>query len=263
MAAPVIADRERWLARTFIELADTLGDEFDLRDLLHRLLQRAMEFLGAVEAGIVLVDGRGRLEVVASTSPRMGELELLEVEHGEGPCFDSYSSGEPIRNALLDGERWPSFAPRARALGFRCVHALPLRHDGEIVGALNLFHVDEGTSSTADLDIVQSLTDIVTLSVLHHRAMTDATTVAGQLQQALQSRVKVEQAKGVVAERLQIDVDEAFDLLRRYARNSSERLADVAGAVVSGALPAHRLLDGARRRGRRSESQGGGGADPR
>lgn len=259
----MIPDRERWLARTFIELADTLAADFDLVDLARLLLERCVEFLGADDAGIVFAGEEGRLRVAASTSARMGELEQLEVDLGDGPCLESFATGASIRNAPLDRGRWPSFAARARELGYRRVHALPLKHENVTVGALNIVHVDGSTSTTEDLDIVQSLADIVTLSVLRHRAMNNVTTVAGQLQRALRSRVKVEQAKGVIAERLQIDIDAAFALLRGYARNRNERLADVAGRVVSGALPARQLLGEARRRDETSESQGGSEAEGR
>jgi GAF domain-containing protein len=242
----MIGDREHWLARTLIELADTLADDFDLAELLHRLLERCVELLGAAEAGIVLTNDEGRLQAVASTSEGMHVLELLEVQNEEGPCLDSYLTGAAIRNAPLDGERWPAFAERARAGGFRRVHAMPLRHGGLTVGALNVFHADGGASSDADLDIAQSLADMATISVLHHRALSHAVTVAGQLQRALHSRVAIEQAKGVVAERLHIDIDAAFGLLRGFARRTNEHIADVAALVLAGRVPVEQLVREAR-----------------
>jgi GAF domain-containing protein len=250
-----MSDRERWLARTLIELADTLADDFDLVDLLGRLLERCVELLGAREAGIMLANDEGRLQAVASTSERMHALELLEVQNEEGPCLDCYLSRAPILNAPLDGERWPAFSLRARDAGFARVHALPLRHADATIGALNIFHTDSAVTPTSDLDIAQSLADVATISVLHDRALTHAVTVADQLQRALQSRVAVEQAKGVLAEALQVDVDAAFELLRGHARDHNEHIADVARRVVLGELLARQLLDEARDRGRRTRNR--------
>lgn len=237
----MISDREHWLARTLIELADTLADDFELDALLSRLLERCVELLGAADAGIVLTNDEGCLQAVASTSERMHVLELLEVQNEEGPCLDSYLSGTPILNAPLSDERWPAFTALARDAGFRRVHAIPLQHASVAVGALNIFHADEGVSPSADLDVVQSLADIATISVLHHRALSYASTAAGQLEHALRSRVAIEQAKGVLAERLQIDVDAAFALLRGFARNHNEHIAAVAGSVVRGTLTSEQL----------------------
>lgn len=244
----MISDREHWLAQTLIELADTLADDFDLVALLNQLLERCVELLDAADAGIVLTNHEGRLQAVASTSEQMHVLELLEVQNEEGPCLDSYLSGAAVLNAPLNGERWPAFTARARDAGFTRVHAMPLHHANVTVGALNIFHADDGMSTSADLDIAQSLADIATISVLHYRALSHAFTVAEQLEQALQSRVAIEQAKGVLAERLHIDVDAAFALLRGFARNRNEHIADVAGRVVNGALPVEQLLDEARPR---------------
>jgi GAF domain-containing protein len=154
--------------------------------------------------------------------------------------------GEAVINASLDGSRWPEWAAHARRAGFRTVHAVPMRHDGEVIGALNIFHTGERRLSRADADVVQALADMTTIAILNHRALHRAADVADQLQRALQSRVTVEQAKGMLAERLGIPLETAFELIRHYARNGNHHITDVSQHVIDGRLTADRLLRCAR-----------------
>lgn len=236
-----MSDREQWLARTFVELADTLVDEFDLVDLLTTLTERCVELTRSTEVGIVLADDAGDLQVMASSSERAHVLELYEIQNREGPCFDAYRSGEQVRNAPLDDARWPHFGARARAAGYRVVHAVPLRHHEHVIGAVNVFDARSAELDETEFELLQALADIATISILQHRSLTRAVTLAGQLQHALDSRVAVEQAKGVLAERLKVDIAHAFSMLRTFARNLNRDIADVARDVVHGALPAHEL----------------------
>jgi GAF domain-containing protein len=238
--------REAVLARTFVELADTLVDDFDVVDLLTRLVDRCVDVLDVGAAGLMLAAPDGGLRVMASSSEAMGVLELFEIQAQEGPCLDCHRSGEPIVNqdlATLNG-RWPRFAAEALAAGFRSVHALPMRRRGSVIGALNLFHVEPGEMQQADVDVAQAFADVATIAILQHRAAQEAQVINEQLTHALNSRIVIEQAKGMVAERLTLDMDASFAVLRAHARNHNLRLVDVAEAVIGGTLAAAELGGG-------------------
>jgi GAF domain-containing protein len=235
--------REAVLARTLVELADTLVDDFDVVDLLTRLADRCVEVLDVEAAGIMLAAPDGELRVMASSSEAMRVLELFELQTQEGPCLESHRTGRPVVNqdlAAADG-RWPRFAPEALAAGFRSVHALPMRLRGSVMGALNLFRVASGEMGQADLEIAQAFADVATIAILQHRAAQEAQVVNEQLTHALNSRIVIEQAKGMVAERLGLDMERSFSTLRNHARNHNLRLADVAEAVIGGTVAAAAL----------------------
>ena len=235
--------RETLLARTFVELADTLVDDFDVVDLLTRLADRCVEILDVDATGIMLAAPDGQLRVMASSSEAMRVLELFELQAREGPCLDSHRTGEPVVNqdlATVNG-RWPTFAPEALAAGFRSVHALPMRLRGTVIGALNLFRAEPGEMSPVDLETAQAFADVATIAILQHRAALEAQVINDQLTHALNSRIVIEQAKGMVAERLNLDMERSFAVLRGHARNHNLRLADVAAAVIEGTLAAAAL----------------------
>lgn len=231
--------REAALARAFVDLADTLVDDFDLVELLTLLTDRCVDVLDVAAAGVMLVSPGGDLRVMASSSETMRVLELFELQSQEGPCLDCYRLHAPVVNqdlAVVNG-RWPRFAPEALAAGFHSVHALPMRLRGTIVGALNLFHITPGEMRPADVEAAQALADVATIAVLQHRAALEAQRINEQLQHALNSRIVIEQAKGVVAEREGLDMPEAFAALRAYARGNNLLLVDVANDVIDGRLP--------------------------
>ena len=227
------------VARTMVELADTLVDDFDVVELLTILADRSVEVLEVSAAGLMLVTPEEGLRVMASSSEAMRVLELFELQAEEGPCLDCYRTGEPIADAdLAAGDsRWPLFAREALAAGFRSVHALPMRLRGVTVGALNLFRTDPGTMREGDLSVAQAFADVATIAILQHQAALQAQAVNEQLNGALHSRIVIEQAKGVLAERAGIGMEEAFARLRKYARNHNLRLAAVAQDVIEGTLP--------------------------
>ncbi|MDQ6909375.1 MAG: SpoIIE family protein phosphatase [Actinomycetota bacterium] len=235
--------REALLARTLVELADTLVDDFDVVELLTLLTDRCVEVLDVAAAGLMLGYPGGDLRVMASSSDAMRLLELFELQSSEGPCPDCYRTGVPIVNHRLDpsGGPWPRFGPRALEAGFRSVHALPMRLRDVTIGALNLFRTDEGALNDADVLAAQALADVATIAVLHHRAVSDTKVVNEQLHHALNSRIVIEQAKGMVAERAGLDMDHAFSALRNHARSHNLRLVGVAHDVIDGALPAASL----------------------
>jgi GAF domain-containing protein len=237
------APREALLARALVELADTLVADFDVVELLTLLADRCVEVLDVAAAGLMLAGPDGDLRVMASSSEAMRVLELFELQSKEGPCPDCYLSGKPVINqdlAMATG-RWPRFAPQALAAGFHSVHALPMRLRGTVIGALNLFHLEPGEMGGADVEAAQALADVATIAILQHRAALEAQVVNQQRQHALNSRIIIQQAKGMVAERQGLNMEQAFTALRNHARNHNLRLVVLAEAVIGGSLAASAL----------------------
>jgi hypothetical protein len=233
-----VKDREEWLAATLVGLADTLVDEFDMVEFLSLLTQRCVELFGAVEAGVMLADPAGNLRFMASSSERAKVLELFELQNEEGPCLDCFRTGEQVVNQRLGNGpgRWPRFSAEAVEAGFVSAHALPLRVRGQVIGAINLFHAEAHDLDRTDILLGQAMADIATIGILQERIINQAEVLTGQLQRALDSRIILEQAKGVLAERAGVDLDEAFAVLRRYARDHNRRLTEVAAAFLAGDL---------------------------
>ncbi|MDQ1396116.1 MAG: hypothetical protein QOG64_1375 [Acidimicrobiaceae bacterium] len=236
--------RETLLAQTFVQLADTLVDDFDTIDLLTVLVDRCVELLDAAAAGILLADDRNRLHVVAASSEQARLLELFQLQNHEGPCLDCFTSKEAVVNHdLAKSTRWPRFAREAVAAGFQSVQAVPLRLRERVIGALNVFVDDRVVVDDSDLAVAQALADVATIAILQDQAHREAQTINLQLQTALHSRVTIEQAKGVLAERAQIPMEDAFARLRRYARNHNRRLSEVATEVAEGTMVAAELAE--------------------
>ncbi len=222
------------LAAVFVEVADTLVDDFDAIDFLHDLAGHAATVSGAEAVGVMLVDHHGRLQNVASSNENGKLLELLQIQSDEGPCIDCFASGQPVVNADLATaqDRWPRFAPAARNAGFGSVHAFPMRLRDNVIGALNLFGHPSTHFTSAETRVVQALADIATIAILQERSVTRAEAVTEQLQGALNSRVIIEQAKGAMAQLEGTTTSEAFQRLRTEARSSQRRLTDVAAEVL-------------------------------
>lgn len=231
-------NREEWLARTFVELADTLVADFDLMEFMSVLVDRCAELLESAEVGLALAAARGELRVMASSSERMRALELIEFQDDEGPCRDCLLTGEQVLNERLRRAeaRWPRFAPKAREAGFEMVHAMPLRLRNDVIGAMNIFDPELRELSPQDVNLTQALADAATIGILQERAIRHETDLAGQLQGALNSRIVIEQAKGIVAEGRHVDMDEAFALLRSHARGHRIQLSDVARSIIDHTL---------------------------
>ena len=229
--------REALLAQTFVQLADTLIDEFDIIDLLTTLADRCIDLLDVGAAGILLSDQQGVLQVVAASSEQARLLELFQLQNHEGPCLDCFASGRAVVNDDLEANtRWPSFAAEALAVGFRSVQALPLRLRDHTIGALNIFVDDRIILTETDLLIAQAMADAATIAILQDQAARESQAVTSHLQAALDSRIAIEQAKGVLAERAGLDMDEAFARLRRFARSHHRRLSTLSSQLVAGAL---------------------------
>ncbi len=227
---------ELQLADVFVEMADTLVDEFDLIDFLHVLTERSVQLLGVSAAGLLLTDGQETLQVVAASSERTRLLELFQLQADEGPCLDCFRTGAQVSvTDLASTDRWPRFTAAAAEVGYRAVHALPMRLRTEVIGALNLFDTRVGPLDPQTLSVGQALADVATIGLLQQRTIRRSDVLIEQLQTALNSRVLIEQAKGVLAERLHIDVAEAFRMLRNEARASNRPLSDLAQAITDGA----------------------------
>jgi GAF domain-containing protein len=223
----------------FVEVADTLVDEFDVIDFLHHLTVHAAAICEAGAAGLMLTDQMGHLQFMAASNANGEHLELLQLQATEGPCLDCFASGEPVVNAHLSHaiDRWPTFAPRAIGLGFHSVHAFPMRLREHTIGALNLFGSTETLFEVADVRVVQALADVATIALMQERTIRRAEELTEQLQGALTSRVVIEQAKGAVAALDGITTDEAFEVLRSRARSGRRRLVDVAQSVLDDGHP--------------------------
>jgi tRNA A-37 threonylcarbamoyl transferase component Bud32 len=228
--------RERELLATLVEVADTLVADFDIIDFLHTLSARCVELLDVDAACLILIDDGGRLHSAAASTENARALEVFELQTDAGPCVDCCRTGEPVVNADLraNAERWPRFAEAAQASGFVAVHALPLRLRQTAIGALNLFAADSRVLSEDDARAGQALADVATIGILCQRGVHQADLLATQLQAALTSRIAIEHAKGVLAERRRVTVDEALALLRDHARSHHLRLSDLARDIAEG-----------------------------
>jgi len=227
---------KRLMVEAFIELADTLVDEFDVVEFLQQVTVRCAQVLNVSAVGVLLADQRGALRVVAASTEETRLLELLQLHTNQGPCPECYRTGTPVSVADLSAvaSRWPRFVAEARQIGFASVHALPMRLRTDVIGTLNLFGERPGALDADVLRLGQALTDVATIGILQARTIRHHETLAEQLQTALNSRVIIEQAKGVISERHRVDMDQAFQLLRNTARTGNRRLSELARAVVEG-----------------------------
>ncbi len=225
------------LAQVFVELADTLVTDFDAVDFLHNLTDSSVEVMSVQGAGLMLADQRGALHVAASTG-EVDLLELYEVEHQEGPCIECFTSGQPVVNIdpVLSLQRWPGFTGLALAAGFGSVHALPLRLRDEVIGAINLYCTEARTLEPVEVSIAQALADIATIGLLQERIIRDKTMLTEQLQGALNTRILIEQARGIVAERTGLPMAMTFQAIRDHARKHGQTLPRTATAVIDGTV---------------------------
>ncbi|GAA3463651.1 GAF and ANTAR domain-containing protein [Saccharothrix longispora] len=232
------------LVETFVGLADTLVDDFDVIDFLHMLVDRCVELLDVDAAGLLLADQRGRLQLIASSNEQVRLLELFQLQNDEGPCLDAFAAGVRVGHPDLAnaGRQWPRFTAAATDAGFAAVDAVPMRLRSEVIGALNLFRDQAGELDAVALRTATALVDIATIGLLQHRSIHHHQVLTEQLQAALNSRVIVEQAKGLVAERLGVDMDTAFAALRGHARGHNLKLSHVARGVIAGDIDTAELL---------------------
>jgi GAF domain-containing protein len=230
--------RESLLVATLVELADNLVDSYDVIDVLTMLSDRCVETIDVASAGVMLGLPGGQLQFVASSDESMKVLELFQIQANEGPCVDCYADGVAIVNheLVVPDERWPRFTPRAVDQGFRSVHCLPMRLRGRTIGALNLFRTDVGVLTPADVMVAQGLADVATIAILQHQLSLSAKLLNNQLSLALNSRIIIEQAKGMISQSANCGMDEAFSRLRTHSRNNNLGLTEVATDIVGGRI---------------------------
>ena len=230
--------REDLIADTFVEIVDSLVDDFDIIDMLTGLTVGCVSLDLATASGILLVDEDGKLRVMAASSERAHLLELFQLQNDEGPCLEAFSTGQSVLHADLSTayDRWPRFAPEAVRAGFRSVQAFPLRLRATVIGAMNLFSAEPRDVDEPVTHLAQALADVASIAILQDQMIRKSDLRAGQLQHALDSRVAIEQAKGMLAERVHVDMDEAFTMLRTYARSERLHLTAVAMELVEGTL---------------------------
>jgi GAF domain-containing protein len=231
-------DRAAALAQAFTELAGALANGYDVVELLDRLLQHCVHLLAVDAAGLVLADADGALKVMAATGEQARFLEVLQLHADSGPCLDCYRTGQPVNvdDLTVDGGRWPALANTAQHGGYRAVHAVPLRFREQTLGAMNLFSIEPGDLGATDRTIAQALAEVATVAILGQRTIRHSGEVAEQLQFALNSRVVIEQAKGMLAQQGGLAMTAAFAVLRRHARRNNQRVTDAARAVVDATL---------------------------
>ena len=234
MTSDLKIQRQARLAERFVALADTLVDDFDVAEVLDDLMGTCIDLLDVDEAGLLLTDTLGNLQRVSSSNESAQILELLQLETREGPCVDAVRVGEQV---IVDDiaamrTRWPAFATGAAAAGFASVYAFPMRLREATVGGLNLFSRTLNALEAEDRVIAQALADIATIGILQQRSLHRSTLLAENLQRALNTRVVIEQAKGVLAEHGGLPMESTFGLLRSYARTNRMKLSDVAHGVV-------------------------------
>jgi ANTAR domain/GAF domain len=238
-------DREHEVTRAFVSIANSMADGADVVDLLSGLTSDCARLLDIASAGLLLADSHGVLHVLAASSERTHDLEIFQLQRDEGPCLDCFHSGQQIsvNDLSQESDRWPQFVAAATAAGFAAVHALPMRLHGTTLGALNLFSDTVGALAADDLDLAQALAHVASIALVTDKAASDKETLNQQLQTALTSRIAIEQAKGVLAQLGNLDMDQAFAVLRRYARDHNARLSEVAQQLVDRTLAAEQVLN--------------------
>ncbi len=237
--------REHSVTDAFVAIANSLVDGYDLVDLYSGLTTDCARLLDVASTGLLLADARGVLHVVAASSEKARNLELFQLQQEEGPCLDCFRSGLPRSVPDLAGEaaRWPGFVQAATAAGFASVHAMPMRLRDTVLGALGLFGAKAGPLNEDDLHLAQALAHVASVALVAGKAATDKAAINEQLQVALNSRVVLEQAKGLLAQLANLDMDQSFAVLRRYSRDHNRRLSEIAHEVVCRELPAAQLID--------------------
>jgi GAF domain-containing protein len=234
----VTKSRAERVSAAFVKMTDALIADYDVLGLLHALAEAAVDLLDAADAGLLLADPHGELQLLASTSERSQLVEILQLQAGSGPCVECYRTGSVVAVGDIPAMtgRWPEFQAAALSQGFRSVHAIPMRVSGRTIGAMGLFRDKPGLLSSEDAAIGQALVDVATISIMQERAIRETAMVNEQLQRALNSRVLVEQAKGVIAYTAQVSMEEAFGRLRSFARSNNQSLQETAARVIDQSL---------------------------
>ena len=204
--------REDDIVAAFVSMAGSLAQGHDVNELLTELAADCARLLDVSAAGLLLADKRGALHVVAASSEGVADLEAFQAQRAQGPCHTCYLDGQAVNvpDLAAAAQKWPDFAAVASKAGVASVHAVPMRLRDNVVGALNLFGTTPGALNEADLRLAQALADVATIALVQDRAATDKNLVNEQLQNALDSRVVLEQAKGLLSYNGDLDMVEAY-----------------------------------------------------
>ena len=239
--------RETRVNAAFVAVADTLTTDYDMVDLLHTLVQECVGILGMQAGGLMLVDNTGELQLMTSTSEAAGFVEVMQLNASAGPCIDCFRTGKAVSvKEVSESTPWPAFRASASQQGFRSVLATPTKLRGRIIGTMNLFGTHAGEVSARDAAVAQALADVATIGILQERVIRESHLMEEQLHRALDSRIVIEEAKGVIANDLSLSLDGAFGLLRTYARNRNLTIRSVAEQVSNREVEARDIAGDAR-----------------
>lgn len=240
--------REHDIIRAFVELSNELVDGYDIVDLLSEWTANCARLLDVAAAGLLLADRRGVLHLIAASSERTQHLELFQLQRKQGPCLDCFHTGAAVvvPDLQVESRRWPDFARVAESVGFASVHAVPMRLRDTVLGTLGLFGNTPGPLNDDDLALAQAMVHVASVAIVSEKSASDRDTVNAQLQHALTSRIVLEQAKGVLASTGNLDMADAFTVLRSYARHHGRKLSTVAEQLVNRETRGQELLDYAR-----------------
>jgi GAF domain-containing protein len=231
-----MVEREQRMLDTFVDLADTLVSDYEVTEFLRMLVERCAEILEITTGGVMLEGAEGHLQLAAALSPEMEALEQAEIDSEDGPCHEAYRTREPVVADDLDhravAERWPRVIERMRELGLKAVYAFPLRLRDDCIGALNLYRDTTGAFAEDDVRLARAFADVAAMGVLQERKVTSAEQRAAQLQYALDNRITIEQAKGIIHAERGVPMEESFEFLRRHARNNQQKIHEVARRVI-------------------------------
>ena len=245
------AARERRISAAFVAVADTLTTDFDMVDLLHGLVEECTQILHTESGGLMLLDTNGELQLMTSTSEEAAFVEVMQLNASAGPCIECFSTGTAVSvpDIRKVGSEWAEFKRAALDNGFTSAHATPMKLRGQVIGTMNLFSTTRGALSERDAAVAQALTDVATIGILQERIVREVNTMSNQLHRALDSRVLVEQAKGMIAQSQSLDMDAAFAVIRAHARANGLTIREVAEGVCDRSIdmalagrraPAHR-----------------------
>jgi GAF domain-containing protein len=220
--------------QTLSRFAVVLPSRYDLEAALSELTESVTEVLGLSGSGVTMAD-KGQLRFVTAVSHASGELERNQEEQQAGPCRDAFDSGEVVRvtDVRLESTRWPEFSATATRLKVAGVAGIPMRLADVIVGALNLYAEEPREWSDDDIAVAGVLAAVATSYVVNASKLRQQEQLTEQLQHALESRVVIEQAKGITSQKNAITIDQAYQLIRGHARSNNTSLRTVAEAIVA------------------------------
>jgi GAF domain-containing protein len=225
---------QRLFMKTLSRFCVVLPEHHDLdAAALAELTKSVTAVLGLGGSGVTMAE-EGQLQFVTAVTPDSKVLERSQEEHQEGPCRDAYESGEVVRvtDVRQESARWPHYSATATDLGIAGVAGIPMRDGDEVIGALNIYSREPREWSDQDIAVAVVLADVATSYVLNASKLHDQEQLSEQLQQALDSRVVIEQAKGITAQKKSVTIDHAYQLMRGHARNNHASLRMVAEAIV-------------------------------